>query len=37
MLEVAARGLRSTLDRDTLSRHTTRIGALDRRLGEARP
>jgi glutamate formiminotransferase len=35
MLEVAARGLRSALDRDTLSRHTARIGALDRRLGEA--
>jgi hypothetical protein len=35
MLEVAARGLRSALDRDTLSRHTTRIGALDRRLEEA--
>jgi glutamate formiminotransferase len=33
MLEVAARGLRSALDGDTLSRHTTRIGALDRRLG----
>jgi glutamate formiminotransferase len=37
MLEVAARGLRSALDRDTLSRHTTRIGALDRRLEEAGP
>ncbi len=37
MLEVAARGLRSALDRDTLSRHTTRIGALDRRLDEAGP
>jgi hypothetical protein len=37
MLEVAARGLRSALDRDTLSRQTTRVGALDRRLGEARP
>jgi glutamate formiminotransferase / 5-formyltetrahydrofolate cyclo-ligase len=35
MLAVAARGFRSALDRDTLSRHTTRIGALDRRLGEA--
>jgi hypothetical protein len=37
MLEVAARGLRSALDRDTLSRHTTRIGALDRRLEQAGP
>jgi glutamate formiminotransferase len=37
MLEVAARGLRSALDHDTLSRHMTRIGALDRRLGEAGP
>jgi len=37
MLEVAARGLRSALDRDTLSRHTTRIGALDRRLEESGP
>lgn len=36
MLEVAAIGLRSALDGDTLSRHTTRVGALDRRLGEAR-
>jgi glutamate formiminotransferase len=34
MLEVAARGLRSALDRDTLSRHTARIAALDRRLRE---
>jgi glutamate formiminotransferase len=34
MLEIAARGLRSALDGDTLSRHTTRIGTLDRRLGE---
>jgi glutamate formiminotransferase len=33
MLDIASRGLRSALDRDTLSRHTTRIGALDRRLG----
>jgi hypothetical protein len=36
MLEVAATGLRSALDGDTVSRHTTRVGALDRRLGEAR-
>jgi glutamate formiminotransferase len=35
MLDVSARGLRSALDGDTLSRHTARIGALDRRLGEA--
>jgi len=35
MLEVAARGLRSALGRDTLSRHTARIAALDRRLGES--
>src|SRR6266849_10222413 len=35
MLEVAARGLRSGLGRDTLSRHTARIAALDRRLGES--
>lgn len=34
MLDVAARGLRSALDSDTLSRHTTRIGTLDRRLGQ---
>src|SRR6266851_2504332 len=34
MLEIAARGFRSALDRDTLSRHATRIGALDHRLGE---
>jgi hypothetical protein len=34
MIEVAARGLRAALDRDTLSRHTTRVGALDRRLEE---
>lgn len=32
MLDVAARGLRSALDRDTVSRHAARIGALDRRL-----
>lgn len=32
MLEMAARGLRSALDLDTLARHTARIGALDRRL-----
>lgn len=32
MLDIAARGLRSALDRDTLSRHKQRIGALDRRL-----
>jgi glutamate formiminotransferase len=37
MLDVAARGFRSALDRDTLSRHKTRIGALDERLGEIRP
>jgi glutamate formiminotransferase len=35
MIEVAARGLRAALDRDTLARHTTRVGALDRRLEEA--
>jgi glutamate formiminotransferase len=34
MLEVAARGLRSALGRDTLSRHPARIAALDRRLNE---
>ena len=33
MLEEAARGLRSALDGDTLSRHKARIDALDRRLG----
>jgi hypothetical protein len=37
MLDIAARGLRSALDRDTLSRHTARIGALDHRLGEVGP
>jgi len=37
MLEIAARGLRSALDRDTLSRHSARIGALDHRLGEVGP
>jgi glutamate formiminotransferase / 5-formyltetrahydrofolate cyclo-ligase len=35
LLNIAARGLRTALDRDTLSRHTARVGALDRRLGEA--
>ncbi len=34
LLDMAARGLRTALDGDTLSRHTARIGALDRRLGE---
>ncbi len=34
MLDMAARGLRTALDGATLSRHTARIGALDRRLGE---
>lgn len=33
MLDLAASSLRSALDRDTLSRHTARIVALDRRLG----
>ncbi len=37
MLDIAARGLRSALDRDTLSRHTARIGALDHRIGEVGP
>jgi len=37
MLNIAARGLRSALDRDTLSRYAARIGALDQRLGEVRP
>jgi hypothetical protein len=37
MLDIAARGLRSALDRDTLSRHTARIGALDERLGKVGP
>jgi hypothetical protein len=37
MLDIAARGLRSALDRDTLSRHTARIGALDHRLGKVGP
>jgi glutamate formiminotransferase / 5-formyltetrahydrofolate cyclo-ligase len=36
MLDIAARGLRSALDHDTLSRQTARIGALDRRLGGRR-
>jgi glutamate formiminotransferase len=36
MLEIAARGLRSALDSDTLSRHRARIDALDRRLETAR-
>jgi len=31
--DTAARGLRSAIDRDTLSRHPARIDALDRRLG----
>jgi hypothetical protein len=37
MLDIAARGFRSALDRDTVSRHTARIGALDHRLGEVGP
>jgi glutamate formiminotransferase len=37
MLDIAARGLRSALDRDTLSRHAARIGALDERLGKVGP
>jgi glutamate formiminotransferase len=37
MLEMAARGLRSALDRDTLLRHAARVGALDRRLGGGEP
>jgi glutamate formiminotransferase len=35
MLDVAARGFRSALDGDTLSRHAARVGALDQRLGKA--
>ncbi len=35
MLETAARGLRLALDRETLSRHTARIDALDRKLAPA--
>jgi hypothetical protein len=36
MVDIAARGLRSALDPETLSRHSARIGALDRRLDSAR-
>ena len=36
MLVIAARGFRAALDPETLSRHSTRIGALDRRLETAR-
>src|SRR5216683_2643913 len=35
MLDIAARGFRSALDGDTLSRHAARVGALDQRLGKA--
>ena len=37
MLEMAARGLRSALDRDTLLQHRKRVGALDRRIGGGEP
>lgn len=36
MLDVAARGLRSALHPETLTRHAVRIAALDRRLGTTR-
>ncbi len=36
MLDIAARGLRSALDQETVSRNSARIKALDRRLDEAR-
>jgi len=35
MLDIAARGLRTALDRDTLSRHRARVDALDKRLRQA--
>jgi len=37
MLDIAARGLRSALVADTLSRHAARVDALDRRLGAVQP
>jgi len=36
MLDIAARGFRAALDPETLLRHSTRVGALDRRLETAR-